>query len=387
VTESKRAGSTSTDFYSDSIERMCLENLRRSFDPTAGLWTRQLRAGTWGSTLATEDLTGTCICLVGLDRAGIDTAELAMDPQHILRQAAGRLRAHGYAGGTGLLIWANAVHNGKSLEELLRLAGQDLTDTKDFVATLTSMEASWLLSGLLHEFRRAPEERTRGHVNAVLEHMCDRLDRTGSGLMPHAVAGAPLRHRLRRHLPNFADQIYSLQALAFASILVDSAPAFKRAEALGARLIDLQGSLGQWWWHYDSRTGAVAGRYPVYSVHQHAMAPMALLALGAAARAKGKEADIKVAIDASYGWLTRNELNIDLVDVAAGTIWRDIEPQGDRVRSHAERVLAALGLGRVSVARDAKLGLNRETRPYEWAWCLYAASIATGRPGGEVHVV
>ena len=34
---------------------------------------------------------------------------------------------------------------------------------------------------------------------------------------------------------------------------------------------------GQWWWHYDVRDGSVVERYPVYSVHQHAMAPMALL--------------------------------------------------------------------------------------------------------------
>ena len=41
----------------------------------------------------------------------------------------------------------------------------------------------------------------------------------------------------------------------------------------------LQGKSGQWWWHYDYRTGEILEGYPVYSVHQDAMAPMALLAL------------------------------------------------------------------------------------------------------------
>ena len=53
----------------------------------------------------------------------------------------------------------------------------------------------------------------------------------------------------------------------------------------GARLTtdtvicELQGPDGQWWWHYDTRTGKVVEGYPVYSVHQDSMAPMALLDL------------------------------------------------------------------------------------------------------------
>ncbi len=46
-----------------------------------------------------------------------------------------------------------------------------------------------------------------------------------------------------------------------------------------AAICGLQGPEGQWWWHYDTRNGSVVEGYPVYSVHQHAMAPMALLDL------------------------------------------------------------------------------------------------------------
>ena len=36
--------------------------------------------------------------------------------------------------------------------------------------------------------------------------------------------------------------------------------------------------MGEWPWHYDSVTGRVVSRYPVFSVHQHAMGPMMLFA-------------------------------------------------------------------------------------------------------------
>ncbi len=48
---------------------------------------------------------------------------------------------------------------------------------------------------------------------------------------------------------------------------------------MAAAICRAQGADGQWWWHYDARTGGTVEGYPVYSVHQHAMAPMALLDL------------------------------------------------------------------------------------------------------------
>ncbi len=38
------------------------------------------------------------------------------------------------------------------------------------------------------------------------------------------------------------------------------------------------------------------------------------------------------------------------------------------------------------VSSAARLTVNRETRPYEWAWCLYAGAIAGGQTR-ERHVV
>src|SRR5205085_4135860 len=112
----------------------------------------------------------------------------------------------------------------------------------------------------------------------------------GSPLFPHAT-GPGLLPWYRTHVACFADQVYPIQALARLYHSGNDADALAAAEECAARICELQGDGGQWWWHYDARTGRVIEGYPVYSVHQHAMAPMALLDL-AEAGGSGRMADI-----------------------------------------------------------------------------------------------
>jgi hypothetical protein len=359
---------------------LCLAGLRRALDPTCHLYRRQLRNGVWERTWDTEELTSTAICLIGISRAGFEQSRLGLDAQRALRAAIHAVPRHRYPGALGLLVWASAVSDGPPLDELLGESRLDLDDDAANVARLTSMEAAWLLSGLLHEHARNPQPRMLQLVKAVLRELEARYWRNPGGLMPHAGTRAPLNHRLRSHIANFADQIYAVQALAFAALVLESRPALEQARHLAARLLELQGPLGQWWWHYDARNGELAERFPVYSVHQHAMAPMALMALEAAGGGR-----FGAAIAASHDWLAKNELGVDLVDEEAGTIWRNIEPDDGRSKLRHLRSL----LGRYPRGpRDQQpaLRLNRETRPYEWAWCLYAGAIANGNTA-KGHIV
>jgi hypothetical protein len=155
---------------------------------------------------------------------------------------------------------------------------------------LTTMEVAWLVSGLLH----ADHPGLRSAREFALRELELRLDRS-TMVFRHASAAAPWRHRLRGRIANFADQVYPLQAFAFAAIVLGDAAYRALADRCGARLVAAQGPLGQWWWHHDAATGRVAGRYPVYSVHQHSTAPMALRCLAvaggrshAAAAARGR---------------------------------------------------------------------------------------------------
>jgi hypothetical protein len=120
----------------------------------------------------------------------------------------------------------------------------------------------------------------------------------------------------------------------------------------------------------------------VYSVHQHAMAPMALMSLAAAGGT-----DYRERVELSHAWVDRNELGVSLLDREAGTIWRDIEPDESEISRAARHARSVLGWKPGDGGIAAKnLKVNYETRPYEWAWCLFAGAIAAGLERSE-HVV
>lgn len=137
-------------------------------------------------------------------------------------------------------------------------------------------------------------------------------------------------------------------------------------------MCELQGPAGQWWWHFDVRTGDVLERYPVYSVHQDSMAPMALFALE---EADGQ--DRLAPIRRGWQWLLEPPENPGgLIDRAAGVIWRKVarhEPprlvrglQAAASRLHAS--LRAPGVD--TVFRPG--WIDHESRPYHMGWILYA---------------
>jgi len=358
-------------FYQNT-EVLCLDRLREALDRKTGLFSRQLRHGRWEPTMGTEEMTSTAICLISICRSGTDPKRIDLDCGAAMDALVESGRRLGYRGGAGLVIWANAVTEGPPLSELLRRLNVSLKDATGHVAQITTMETAWLVSGLAHEYSRDPSEWTRRMLGEVVEGLLSRFDPQAC-LFHHASESAPLKHRLRRHLPNFADQIYPVQACSHAGA-VGVPQALRAAGDCAARLVELQGELGQWWWHYNSRTGAVAQPYPVYSVHQHAMAPMALMGLTAA----GGE-DFTAAIVRSLAWISDNELGVDLLDGHTGTIWRDIEVKESSPRRLVRTAGSLLGGEVVPDSMSADdLTVNYETRPYEWGWCMFAGALACG---------
>jgi hypothetical protein len=349
-----------------------MTGLRRAFNPSTSLYGRQLRNRQWAATHDTEDMTGTAICMIGIDRAGIRSDALGLDPAQTLEALVDLARRRKYASGLGLVIWANAVLGGMPLKDLCRRVGAVVDDIAHFISPLTTMETAWLLSGLIHDWHRTKDRNTEYYVVVTLEQLLDRYH-TGSHLMCHATDAALLIHRMRKSIANFADQIYSVQALSFAALATGSERALQAADNCAGRLVELQGELGQWWWHFDSCSGRVVQTYPVYSVHQCGMAPMALAALAAAGGTNFAEAAAR-----GRAWLDHNELGESMIDHEAQTIWRDIERDEHRFRKLMRYFRSVAG--RAERSRNGgglKLKLNYETRPYEWAWCIYAGAIET----------
>lgn len=351
------------------VQELSVSRLIDCADHDAMLFTKQIRNGKWSGTIGTEAITSTAICLIGLDRSNIAINDVIGDPAAVCRSIARCIREQEYPGGFGLLLWANAVLNAVPTDQLLEATGFDPLSLMRIIPSMTTMEVAWMLSGLLHEGAR----RLQGLTSVTYRELRSRLIES-TLTFSHASVLAPWSHRIRAHVANFADQIYPVQALAFAAAGGDRS-ALELANRVAARLASSQGPIGQWWWHYHADTGEVLDEYPVYSVHQHSMAPMAFHCLSFAggetyqAGTKGRE------------WLHRNELGIDMIDVERGIIWRSVELYEHKI-GRSIRHASAL-LGKAAKRHDPALRLNKEMRPYEWGWLLYVSALENLRPMSE----
>ena len=141
------------------------------------------------------------------------------------------------------------------------------------------MELAWFLTGAAKAVLADPAQKeTWDHVVHASYDLLKR-NQAPTGFFGHLATGTGPAGWLRGRIGSFADQVYPIQALARYHLAVHDDRALEIANSCAAQICRLQGDGGQWWWHYDARNGSVIEGYPVYSVHQDAMAPMALLDL------------------------------------------------------------------------------------------------------------
>jgi hypothetical protein len=270
-------------------------------------------------------------------------------------------------GDAALVAWAAAdTGHPKLTDALARLAVLDAGSGPRY-----TVEAAWVLSALA-------AARGAADVEQPLAAARDRLlaARVGGGpLFPHAT-GPGLVPWYRAHVSCFADQTYPLQALARAHASGGDPEALAAAAACAARICELQGDGGQWWWHYDARTGRTVEGYPVYSVHQHAMAPTALFDVADAGGGDfGRWIRRGLAWMAAPPELAAAGSQEPMIRDTEGVTWRKVY-RGDRkavraARGLATRAVPGLRLGFLDrLYRPA--AIDRECRPYEFGWMLHA---------------
>jgi hypothetical protein len=238
-------------------------------------------------------------------------------------------------------------------------------------STYPTVEVAWSLSALVAPGLPTADENLAW---AIADRLM-RSFRNDSELFPHWPADAQ-PSRLRAHVACYADIVYPIQALSYYHHLTGHSEAAGIARRCGARMCALQGPQGQWWWHYDIRTGRVLERFPVYAIHQNAMGPMALFDLQEACGD-----DHMPAIERSLRWLSHPpEIAGSLVDREFDLIWRKVarhEP-GKLVRN-LQAALSCLHPALRVPSADLIFPpgyIDDETRPYEMGWLLYAWSPA-----------
>jgi hypothetical protein len=277
----------------------------------------------------------------------------------LIGQLASRLAAMTSPGDVALVCWAAAEAKHPALEQALsRLAQLDRGDRSGYIVDL-----AWIVTALV-------AAREQADVEERLSSARDRLIAArGVVLYPHAIGSSPW---YRAHVGSFADQVYPLQALARLHASSGDPQALAVATTIADTICADQGAGGQWWWHYDCRTGDVVERYPVYTVHQHAMAPMALLDLVEAGGPDHLEE-----ISRGLRWLAgQAEAATTLVLDEVPVTWRKIARSDPRKLVRGLRAAAtAVRPGQRLTALDQVFppgAVDRECRPYELGWLLMA---------------
>ena len=316
--------------------------------------------GSWRLRSSGQSLRYGAIAALGLLRLPEQTQRRVLDGDtcdDLISRLAKRPDKITSRGDAALLCWAAAEAGHGDLPLLLsRLAELDPPEAAGYV-----VDAAWVVSALV---------AARSQID-VEEH----LDRARRGLLaardtvlyPHVTGSAPW---YRAHVGSFADQVYPLQALARLHASADEPQALAVADAVANKICAAQGEAGQWWWHYDSRNGSVVEGYPVYSVHQHAMAPMALMDLAEAGGTSYLQA-----ITRGLQWLASPpETDENLIPGEPPITWRKVARKDPRkvvrgLRAVSTRIHPEWHLSLVD--RVAPPGVvDHECRPYELGWLL-----------------
>ena len=279
-------------------------------------------------------------------------------------------------GDLGVLLWMCALLAPERLAELeSRIALETALVRYPGAKRGGTMELAWFLTGLSNWALACPEKLPRLRDLAFQTFAMLKKNRGEQGFFGHLARSASVSGMIRSRIGSFADQVYPIYAMTRFSQAYQEESALQMALQCGRGLCEAQGSLGQWWWHYDSLSGRVLEGYPVFSVHQHAMGPMTLFALGEAA-----ECDFTPWIYRGLKWINAtNEIGFDMEDDAAHVIWRCQYRPTSQMKTYLK---AAFSLGDSATPYQAKKDLKVlfECRPYELGWLLYAFAARAGQP-------
>jgi len=318
----------------------------------------------------------TAITLIGLarDDAGAAAGILAgAKPRAVWDGLAAGADDDTNLGDVALTLWSGVALGCTHLDGIVRR----LTHLDPVGGSHPTVEVAWALTALTvdTDFHAQHEGLARRIADRLLASFSP-----DSGLFPHWPVGAG-RSWLRGHVACFADVVYPTQALSHYFARTSDDQALAAAQTCADHAVGHQGPGGQWWWHFDVRTGRVVEGYPVYSVHQDAMAPMALLAVqGASGR------DYSRAIARGVQWLLDPPELADrsggadaaLVDDRASLIWRKVsrrEPNklARSMQALASRIHPAARMPGVNTLMPPQR-IDFECRPYHLGWLLYAWS-------------
>jgi hypothetical protein len=304
----------------------------------------------------------TIICLIGLAKFEATGKASSLNVRNALKKLLLRVRGTNEAGDLGLLLWLCSIvvpQEVKQIYEELRV--ENVLNSYLENHNSKTVELAWCLTGLANCYVASEKEIFKELAEKMYRKLIGNFGEMG--IFGHGNEEG-LSGFVRGRIGCFADQVYPIYALTKFQQISGKDEALKIAVECADKICQHQGPMGQWWWHYDSMTGKVIGRYPVYSVHQDGMAPMALFEVG-----KASGSDYSSKIYKGLGWIAgQNELGHAMLDEENSVIWRNIHR-----RSFGKyiEILTSLFFS-YSYGQPRNLKVLYECWSYHLGWLLYA---------------
>jgi hypothetical protein len=349
------------------LNRMSVQGLVPMFDAKRQLFCYRLVRTSQG--MVSEGLSPrySIMTLLGLRELERTGAQTPFDTSAIFNSFSQDMTWIQGAGDLGLFIWLTAVFAPDQLDSLFRRCNLETALVRYVDAReARTMELAWFLSGLAHAALASPGKQSE--LSGLADKTFRLLEKNQgkSGYFGHLSTSKSLPGFLRGRIGSFADQVYPIYALSKYAVAFHLEAPSKLALNCANAICEAQGKLGQWWWLYDSRSGHIASKYHIYSVHQQGMAPMALIAAEEATGQSFQEPIYK-GLRWIYG---ANELGEDMRDLSTNLIWRCIYPE-QAYGKYRNVFRSMVGLPSAEFSA-ADLRILYEDRPYELGWLLYA---------------
>ncbi len=317
------------------------------------------------------------IALLGLYKASVHGMKTRIDIDSVIDNQIKYVQKYKSIGDIGLLLWLVSLADPEKLVQILPKINfntvlDDFADAKRQKTT----ELSWFLTGLLSA---TIFNKNFSAVIKDLPHQVYQMIRNnygGNGIFAYS-GKSKFRFLSRNHIGTFSDQVYSIYAFTMYAKVFHNKEALMIAMECADKLTGKQGEYGQWWWHYDSTTGKVISKYPVYSVQQDALAPMAFLAVQ---RATGK--NYTDYINKGINWLfSNNELRAKIVNENKKIIYRSISVNNF---TRYFNILVS-SIFRFNFPKKVKLKISKKAYLYHYGWLLFVFSeLNNVKPGRKI---
>jgi hypothetical protein len=306
----------------------------------------------------------TLINLIGLHKAESHNIPINIDINKILLHQINNAEKYNGVGEIGLLLWSAALISPENIPNILTRVNFKtiLMSFKDAKSKLTT-ELSWLLTGLLMASTFC--EEFKSSIGNLTEKVYSEIRNNygGTGIFKHQTNNT-IVGKFRAHIATFADQIYTIYAFSLYSQQTNNKEALLIARECALKLCELQGNDGEWMWHYNSKTGNIVNSYPIYSVNQLALAPIALSAIQ-----KASGIDFSIYINKGLEFILKNNSN-EIIDMK-----RNIILDGISSNTMQRKFNSTFNFVRkVQKSKDGKIKSMQECSSYNYGWILHALS-------------